>query len=89
MRDNQIGQPRRTLVGGVGATTSTAGALSANAQPAGKTLNAAPLPLEDPRNKYPKPPFPEQHQPWPGLTAVVSRPDRSMGRRGAPANLDW
>jgi len=25
------------------------------------------LPLQDPASKYPKPPFPEQHQPWPGL----------------------
>lgn len=25
--------------------------------------------LEDPRGKYPQPPFPEQHQPWPGLVS--------------------
>jgi NAD(P)-dependent dehydrogenase (short-subunit alcohol dehydrogenase family) len=28
-------------------------------------------PLEDPRSKYPKPPYPEQHQPWPGLAAKM------------------
>jgi NAD(P)-dependent dehydrogenase (short-subunit alcohol dehydrogenase family) len=26
-------------------------------------------PLEDPRSKYPRPPFAEQHQPWPGLAS--------------------
>ena len=30
----------------------------------------------DPRTKYPKPPFPEQHQPWPGLASKMQpRPD--------------
>jgi NAD(P)-dependent dehydrogenase (short-subunit alcohol dehydrogenase family) len=33
-------------------------------------------PLSDPRNLYPKPPFPEQTQPWPGLASKMSpRPD--------------
>src|SRR5580704_4036162 len=32
--------------------------------------------LEDPTSKYPKPPFPEQHQPWPGLASKMKpRPD--------------
>jgi hypothetical protein len=32
--------------------------------------------VEDPRNKYPKPPFPEQQQPWPGLARNMNpRPD--------------
>src|ERR1700722_15027621 len=46
----------------------------------------------DPTAKYPKPPFPEQHQPWPGLCSRMQpRPDhgernykgsgRLMGRR--------
>jgi len=30
---------------------------------------SGPAPLEDPRSKYPRPPFPEQHQPWPGLAS--------------------
>ncbi|MGI4776530.1 MAG: SDR family oxidoreductase [Janthinobacterium lividum] len=48
--------------------------------------------LEDPRNKYPKPPFAEQQQPWPGLAGNMNpRPDhgetsyvgsgRLMGRK--------
>jgi NAD(P)-dependent dehydrogenase (short-subunit alcohol dehydrogenase family) len=32
--------------------------------------------LEDPKSKYPKPPFKEQSQPWPGLTSKMDpRPD--------------
>jgi len=32
--------------------------------------------LEDPRNKYPKPPFKEQSQPWPGLAGKMDpKPD--------------
>jgi NAD(P)-dependent dehydrogenase (short-subunit alcohol dehydrogenase family) len=32
--------------------------------------------LEDPTTKYPKPPFPEQNQPWPGLASKMQpRPD--------------
>src|SRR5919205_3122033 len=32
--------------------------------------------LEDPQNKYPKPPFKEQSQPWPGLASKMEpRPD--------------
>src|SRR5580658_10055866 len=31
---------------------------------------------EHPGSKYPRPPFPEQHQPWPGLVARMQpRPD--------------
>jgi NAD(P)-dependent dehydrogenase (short-subunit alcohol dehydrogenase family) len=32
--------------------------------------------LQDPTTKYPKPPFPEQHQPWPGLASKMQpQPD--------------
>src|ERR1700688_4851290 len=31
---------------------------------------------QDPTTKYPKPPFPEQHQPWPGLCSRMQpKPD--------------
>ena len=36
----------------------------------------APFELQDPRNKYPKPPFREQSQPWPGLAGKMDpKPD--------------
>lgn len=38
--------------------------------------NDGPFDLEDPRNKYPKPPFEEQSQPWPGLAKDMNpKPD--------------
>ena len=39
-------------------------------------MTAAVTALEDPTSKYPKPPYPEQHQPWPGLASKMHpRPD--------------
>ena len=39
-----------------------------------QTSNSAPL--QDPREKYPKPPFKEQSQPWPGLASKMEpKPD--------------
>jgi NAD(P)-dependent dehydrogenase (short-subunit alcohol dehydrogenase family) len=38
--------------------------------------SVASQPLQDPRNKYPKPPFKKQSQPWPGLASQMEpRPD--------------
>jgi NAD(P)-dependent dehydrogenase (short-subunit alcohol dehydrogenase family) len=56
------------------ATLSAAAAFvsPAAAQPAGKARAT----MEDPREKYPKPPFPSQSQPWPGLAGKMEpRPD--------------
>ena len=34
------------------------------------------VPLADPTTRYPKPPFPEQKQPWPGLASKMDpKPD--------------
>jgi NAD(P)-dependent dehydrogenase (short-subunit alcohol dehydrogenase family) len=74
---------RRDLMGALGlimtTTTTTAtlaqGTAAPSASAAAPIAKAAP-PLEDPRAKYPKPPFPEQHQPWPGLASKMQpRPD--------------
>jgi NAD(P)-dependent dehydrogenase (short-subunit alcohol dehydrogenase family) len=42
-----------------------------------ETSRSAPeMPLVDPTNKYPKPPFPVQKQPWPGLASKMQpKPD--------------
>jgi len=70
---------RRRALGRVGATlavapTLLAAANEAAAQPAGGT--ARPSGPVDPRDKYPRPPFPRQHQPWPGLAGKMEpRPD--------------
>jgi NAD(P)-dependent dehydrogenase (short-subunit alcohol dehydrogenase family) len=65
------------------AASAMAGAIAATAMPQA---------LQDPASKYPKPPFPEQHQAWPGLASKMQpRPDhgedsyrgsgRLLGRR--------
>jgi NAD(P)-dependent dehydrogenase (short-subunit alcohol dehydrogenase family) len=64
---------RRDLVGALG--LGMAGAAVGRAQAAQAPPPSA-VPLADPRAKYPKPPFPEQHQPWPGLVSKMQpRPD--------------
>lgn len=64
---------RRTMVGGLGA-----GVLSLSIPPvfANVMVTDKNVSLEDPRGKYPKPPFKGQHQPWPGLASKMEpRPD--------------
>ena len=67
---------RRTVIGGLGAgiatmvVSPTLGANSIAAEAFGATS------LVDPTMKYPKPPFKEQSQPWPGLASKMDpRPD--------------
>ncbi len=59
---------RRTMVGGI-----SAGMLSISIPPvlANITVTATGA-LEDPRGKYPKPPFKGQYQPWPGLASKMA-----------------
>jgi NAD(P)-dependent dehydrogenase (short-subunit alcohol dehydrogenase family) len=67
---NDINYGRRDLVGAV-ALSLAAGASASGAAPA-----AAISPLSDPTTKYPKPPFPDQKQPWPGLASKMQpKPD--------------
>lgn len=67
---------RRKVLAGVGAGLAAIAVkpVFGNAQPAAGERN---LPgLEDPTTKYPKPPFQEQTQPWPGLASKMNpRPD--------------
>ncbi len=75
---------RRGLMGAIG--MSMAGAAVGSAQGAqgargakgakGGATAMATVALEDPTSKYPKPPYPEQHQAWPGLASKMEpRPD--------------
>ena len=42
-----------------------------------------PHPLQDPTDKYPKPPFKAQSQPWPGLAGKMEpRPDHDTATTG-------
>lgn len=91
---NNIG--RRQAIKGLGAGLAMLYVPSAFASSSDLSLNQAEssmeAELEDPRNKYPKPPFKSQSQPWPGLVSKMDpRPDhgeksykgsgRLMGRK--------
>lgn len=68
---------RRKAVGMVGLGLASA-ATSASAQPPSASSNGAAVMASkgDPRSKYPKPPFQEQTQAWPGLASKMNpRPD--------------
>jgi hypothetical protein len=70
---------RRTFVGGIG-TGVAAAALAASAQPATAQTQQQSGPDQttkrDPASEYPRPPFPAQQQPWPGLASKMTpRPD--------------
>jgi NAD(P)-dependent dehydrogenase (short-subunit alcohol dehydrogenase family) len=76
MSADQLDGQRRGLVGALGLGLAAAPfklAHSANSTKEPKPMTGS---LEDPTSKYPKPPFPEQHQPWPGLASKMQpRPD--------------
>ena len=88
---------RRDAVGLVGMGLAAAASGSATAQISGQQGNNshAPVAKDDPRSKYPKPPFQEQTQPWPGLAGKMNpKPDhgetsyRGSGRLGRPQGAD-
>ncbi len=68
---------RREAVSGIGAGLVTFAAVSsANAKDVPPSPVGPTMPLQDPTTKYPRPPFPGQSQPWPGLVSRMSpRPD--------------
>jgi NAD(P)-dependent dehydrogenase (short-subunit alcohol dehydrogenase family) len=58
---------RRAVVGGAVAAASVSSALAQTQEPA---------PMQNPLDKYPKPPFEKQSQPWPGLASKMTpKPD--------------
>ncbi len=75
MNPNDI--TRRKLVGTLGAGIAAAAAAPAALAQSGVGNNASTAqPLTDASTKYPKPPFPVQDQPWPGLASKMTpRPD--------------
>ena len=75
MTDNENALSRRQIVGGAGlGLVAIAAAAPAAAQ--SSTAALAPKPLQDPTSKYPRPPYPRQSQPWPGLAGKMDpKPD--------------
>jgi hypothetical protein len=67
---------RRKVISGLGASLALLAVNPAWAGDGGKPAPGAANALEDPRSKYPKPPFRRQSQPWPGLASKMDpRPD--------------
>ena len=71
---------RRRMITGPGAAGITAfggtGPVRLGLGAEGKKESMTTQKLEDPKTKYPKPPFKEQSQPWPGLAGKMEpRPD--------------
>jgi NAD(P)-dependent dehydrogenase (short-subunit alcohol dehydrogenase family) len=59
------------LVAGISLATATGSSVAQTPEPQA-TSPRAPAAKDDPRSKYPKPPFPEQTQPWPGLASKMN-----------------
>jgi hypothetical protein len=84
---------RRQMVAmGAGAAGYAMSSISTSAQTAmgghGSGSDARPTsaPFEDPKTKYPKPPYPSQEQPWPGLASKMHpRPDHGAVTRMIPS----
>lgn len=75
-KDNTL--TRRQVIGGLGAAVATLAISPAFAGNETKKFNllSDDPGLEDPRTKYPKPPFNKQSQPWPGLAGKMDpKPD--------------
>jgi NAD(P)-dependent dehydrogenase (short-subunit alcohol dehydrogenase family) len=75
--EKKITWSRRKVISGIGTGIATLAITPALAGADDREYKIfAPLLLEDPTTKYPKPPFKEQSQPWPGLAAKMDpKPD--------------
>jgi len=65
------GVSRRKAIGGMGAAFATVVATRSLAGPMIPETNDQTPMLENPLTKYPKPPFKDQFQPWPGLASKM------------------
>jgi NAD(P)-dependent dehydrogenase (short-subunit alcohol dehydrogenase family) len=73
MAQDETTQSRRLILGAAGAAVAAPAAL---AQAQGVQQQAPARSLGDPRGEYPRPPFPQQRQDWPGLASRMQpRPD--------------
>ncbi len=63
---------RRQVVGGIGTGLAAMAAMPAGAATNSYTSTAQPL--QSPEDKYPKPPYKSQSQPWPGLASKMDPP---------------
>lgn len=75
MDEKNPDKSRRMVLGGMAGGLLASSIMPAAAQPT--AAQATPdVPLTNPVDKYPKPPFPKQQQPWPGLASKMEpKPD--------------
>lgn len=67
---------RRKAIAGLGATVALAAINPSGAAAQAQNGKGTAVPMVDPRTKYPKPPYPADFQPWPGLASKMNpRPD--------------
>lgn len=65
---------RRHIIGGLGVGLVAASFTPVMAQTTGNQNSQSAGPLQDPTTKYPKPPFNNQSQAWPGLASKMNPP---------------
>jgi NAD(P)-dependent dehydrogenase (short-subunit alcohol dehydrogenase family) len=76
MMREEMKMHRRQVIGGLGATIAAAAVTPVFGAGAKTSSGKKAEGLVDPLTKYPKPPFPSQTQPWPGLVSKMDpRPD--------------
>src|SRR5437763_6810956 len=74
--DEQKGIRRRRLISGLGTAGIAALGGSRTFATQERQEPMTTQPVEDPKTKYPRPPFKEQSQPWPGLAGKMDpKPD--------------
>jgi hypothetical protein len=75
MTESKVSLSRRKVVGGAGmAVAGAAASLAPSIAEGDETMNEQAL--ENPADKYPRPPYKKQSQPWPGLASKMDpRPD--------------
>lgn len=75
-RDLPVNTSRRHALGALGVAVAAPAALAASSAAEPGPPQSKRKPMRDPRAGMPKPPFPAQQQPWPGLTSKMEpRPD--------------
>lgn len=75
----------RLLGTGVAGAALVEGTSGAESRP---SVNSTSAPFTDPTSKYPKPPYPGQSQPWPGLASKMNpRPDHGETSYKGPGGL--
>src|SRR5436309_6884412 len=86
--DDQKGITRRRMISRLSAAgiAAVGGSRTFAAQERQEPMTTQPV--EDPKSKYPKPPFKEQSQPWPGLASKMDpRPDHGEKKYKASGRL--